>query len=99
MVLAAYVHCGKLLPSYSCRRCQSARVPAWNWHGVPFPFEQFFASSKLRIVAIPNLEPRTSLRIVGRPPVFRDDTLKVQLASFLEEGNSSSFYVLSVNDG
>ena len=62
-------------------------------------FEQLFASSKLRIVFIPDLKPRTSLRIVGRPPVFRDDTLKVELASFLEEGNSSSFYVLGVDDG
>jgi hypothetical protein len=66
---------------------------------MPFPFEQLFASSKLRIISIPNLEPRTSLRIVRRSPVFRDDTLWVQLASFLEEGNSSSFYVLGENDG
>jgi len=66
---------------------------------MPFPFEQLFASSKLRIISIPNLEPRTSLRIVGCPSVFRDDTLQVQLANFLEEGNSALFYVIGVMIG
>jgi hypothetical protein len=45
---------------------------------MPFPFEQLFASSKLRIIPIPNLEPRTSLRIVGCPSVFGDNAFEVQ---------------------
>jgi len=66
---------------------------------MPFPFEQLFASSKLRIVSIPDLEPRTPLRIVGCSPVLRDNAFEVQFTSFVEQGCSSSFYVLGVKNG
>jgi hypothetical protein len=73
-------------------------VPSRNRLGTPLTLKQFLAAYQLGVIAIPNFEPRSLLRSVGCPSVFRDDTLEVQLASFLEEGNSSSLYVLSVKD-
>ena len=73
-------------------------MPPRNWLLMSLPFKEFLASDHLRILAIPNLEPCGLPPIVRRSPVFRDNALQVQLASLVEEGSSTLFYVLGVND-
>jgi len=73
-------------------------VRSRNRLGTPFSFKQRFAPDPLDSCDF-EFEPCSLLRVVGCSPIFCDNALEIQLASVLEQGNSTSFYVLGENDG
>jgi hypothetical protein len=72
-------------------------MPARNRLGTPLTLKQLLAAYQLGVIAIPNFEPRSLLRIVRGSAIFCDNALQVQLASHLEEGTSALFYVIGVS--